>query len=155
MTARDTTEVATFVRAPRAEVYRALLDPDAVQRWMVPEGMTSQVHEFEARDGGSFRISLTYDAPTSEGKTTPRTDSFHGRFASLTADSEVVQVVEFETDDPTLQGEMTITYLLADAEGGTTVTGRHEHVPHGVSAEDNEAGWRMSLDKLARLVEGT
>jgi hypothetical protein len=51
---------------------------------------------------------LTYDLPTTAGKTRGQTDSFHGRFVKLVPDTEVVQVVEFETDDPTLQGEMTI-----------------------------------------------
>ena len=133
-------------------MYRALLDPDAVQRWMVPEGMTSEVHAFDARDG-EFRISLTYDTPTTAGKSSDQTDSFHGHFVRLVPDTEVVQAVEFETDDPTVQGEMTITYLLADADDGTELTGVHENLPPGVSAADNELGWTMSLDKLARLVE--
>jgi uncharacterized protein YndB with AHSA1/START domain len=112
------------------------------------------VHSFEARQGGAFRISLTYDVPTAAGKTSAHTDSFHGRFVKLVPDTEVVQVVEFETADPALEGEMTITYRLADADDGTTLTGVHENLPPGVLPADNELGWGMSLDKLARLVEG-
>jgi uncharacterized protein YndB with AHSA1/START domain len=70
-------------------------------------------------------------------------------------DADAVQVVEFETDDPAMQGEMTITYRLADADGGTELTGLHENLPPGVSPADNELGWSMSIDKLARLVEGS
>jgi uncharacterized protein YndB with AHSA1/START domain len=106
------TRVTRRVRAPRARVYAALLDPAAVQQWMVPEGMTSRIDSFDAHEGGTFRISLTYDEPTTAGKTSPRTDSFHGRFLRLVPDAEVVQAVEFETDDPAMQGEMTITYSL-------------------------------------------
>jgi uncharacterized protein YndB with AHSA1/START domain len=120
---------------------------------MVPDGMTSEVHSFDAREGGTFRISLTYDAPTSSGKTDSQTDSFHGRFVRLEPDTEVVQVVEFESDDPSMAGEMTITYVLSDANGGTDLVGVHENLPPGVSPADNELGWRMSLDKLAELVE--
>jgi hypothetical protein len=36
--------------------------------------VTSQVDAFEAREGGRFRISLTYDAPTGTGKTTAPAD---------------------------------------------------------------------------------
>jgi uncharacterized protein YndB with AHSA1/START domain len=57
------TRVSAHVNAPRPAVYQALLDADAVAKWRVPEGMTSHVHEFDAREGGSFRISLSYDAP--------------------------------------------------------------------------------------------
>ena len=147
------TTLTRHIRAPRAAVYRALLDPDDVRRWMVPEGMTSEVHAFDAHEGGAFRISLTYAAPGATGKTTAHTDTFHGRFVRLVPDTEVVQLVEFETDDPHMQGEMTVTYALADAEGGTVLTGRHENLPPGVRPEDNELGWTMSVGKLAALVE--
>lgn len=151
-----TTRVTQHVRAPRAVVYRLLLDRDAVQRWMVPDGMTSEVHTFEPHEGGAFRISLTYDMPTTAGKTTAQTDSFHGRFVRLVNDTEVVQAVEFETDDPALQGEMTITYSLADADtgGGTVLRGVHESLPPGVAPEENEHGWAMSMVKLAAIAEG-
>jgi len=145
--------VSRHLLAPRATVYRALLDPSLVQQWMVPEGMTSEVHSFVPEEGGGFRISLTYDQPTDTGKTTARTDTFHGRFVRLVPDAEVVQAVEFETDDPGLQGEMTITYTLMDAGDGTDLVGRHEDLPPAVSPADNELGWTMSIEKLARLVE--
>jgi uncharacterized protein YndB with AHSA1/START domain len=149
-----TTELTRIIRAPRTAVYRALLDADAVQGWLVPDGMTSEVHAFDAREGGMFRISLTYTVPGGTGKTSAHTDTFHGRFVRLVPDTEVVQAIEFETDDPRMQGEMTVTYALADADGGTTVTGRHENLPPGVRPEDNELGWSMSMGKLAALVEG-
>jgi uncharacterized protein YndB with AHSA1/START domain len=148
------TSVTRRIRASRAAVYRALLDPEDVRRWMVPDGMTSEVHTFDPREGGEFRISLTYDLPTGTGKTTAHTDTYHGRFVALVPDTEVVQVVEFETDDPAMAGEMTITYRLADGAEGTELLGRHENVPPGVSPEDNELGWRISTGKLAALVEG-
>lgn len=71
---------------------RALLDARAVSKWKVPTGMTCHVHEFDAREGGSFRISLTYEAPTATGKTTPHTDTYHGRFVKLVPNAQVVEV---------------------------------------------------------------
>jgi uncharacterized protein YndB with AHSA1/START domain len=120
---------------------------------MVPDGMTSHVHAFDGREGGIFRISLTYDAKTGAGKTTAQTDTFHGRFVKLVANELVVETVEFETSDPALYGEMTITYALTDADGGTDILGVHDGLPPGVSATDNETGWRMSMAKLAGLLE--
>ena len=151
----STTRVARHLRAPRARVYRALLDPLLVQQWMVPDGMTSHVHSFEAREGGTFRISLTYEQPTSTGKTTAHTDTFHGRFVRLVPDTEVVQAVEFESGDPGLQGEMTITYTLADVDGGTDLVGVHQDLPSGVPPADNELGWSISLGKLACSLSAT
>src|SRR5205809_7788624 len=149
----SSTRISRRMNAPRAIVYHALLDARAVAKWMVPAGMTSQVHAFDAREGGSFRISLTYDAPTGTGKTTAQTDTFHGRFVKLVTNEQVVEVVEFETADPALRGEMTITITLADADGGTDVLAVHDGLPPGLSTVDNEAGWRSSLAKLAAFVE--
>jgi uncharacterized protein YndB with AHSA1/START domain len=148
-----TTRIAHHINAPRSSVYRALLDPESVRQWMVPDQMSSCIHTFEPRESGAFRISLTYDAPTTAGKTNAQTDTFHGRFVRLVPDSEVVQTVEFESDDPAMQGEMRITYTLADAGAGTDLVGLHENLPPGVPPADNELGWSMSIDKLAKLVE--
>jgi uncharacterized protein YndB with AHSA1/START domain len=147
------TRISRRLNAPRSKVYRALLDPRAVATWMVPDGMTSQVHAFDPREGGGFRISLTYDTPTATGKTTAQTDTYHGRFVRLVPGEEVVEVVEFETADPALQGEMTIRFSLADADGGTDLLAVHDRLPPGLSPADNETGWRSSLAKLAALVE--
>jgi uncharacterized protein YndB with AHSA1/START domain len=141
------------VNAPRASVYRVLLDARAVATWMVPTGMTSHVHAFDAREGGAFRISLTYDAPTSAGKTSAYTDTYHGHFVKLVPNEQVVEVLEFETTDPALRGEMTITITLADAAGGTDLVAVHDGLAPGLPPADNETGWRMSLAKLAALVE--
>jgi uncharacterized protein YndB with AHSA1/START domain len=141
------------VNAPRANVYRALIDAQAVTTWMVPIGMTSHVHEFDAREGGLFRISLTYDEPAATGKTSPHTDTYHGHFVKLVPNEKVVEVMEFETTDAAMRGAMTVTYTLSDADGGTDVLAIHDNLPPGVSPADNETGWQTALDKLAALVE--
>lgn len=115
--------------------------------------MSSHVHEFDAREGGSFRISLTYDAPNGTGKSTARTDTYHGRFVKLVPDEQVVEVFEFETADPELGGEMTLTTTLTEADGGTDVLIVHEGIPDSIPAADNETGTRMALANLAGLVE--
>jgi len=148
------TQVSWHVRAPRRAVYRALLDVEAIAAWRVPDGMSSHVHEFDPREGGSFRISLTYDTPGHAGKSAAHTDTYHGRFLRLVPDEQVTEEFEFETDDPDLSGTMTMTTTLTDASDGTDVLVRHEGVPDRVPAADNETGTRMALANLARLVEG-
>ena len=148
-----TTRLTRHITAPRSEVYRALLDPVAVVHWKVPPGMTSEVHEWDAREGGRLRVSLTYNGD-GVGKTTAHTDTYSGYFAELVPDQKVVEVDEFETDDPALRGPMTITVMLTDAEdGGTELVAVHEGLPSGVREEDNELGWTESLTRLAALVE--
>jgi uncharacterized protein YndB with AHSA1/START domain len=122
----SSTRINCHINAPRAAVYRALLDRRAVAKWKVPDGMTAYVPVFDAREGGMFRISLKYDAPTDSGKTETNTDTYHGRFIKLVPDEQVVQVDEFETADPALQGEMTSSITLADADGGTDLFAVHK-----------------------------
>ena len=147
------TRADRHIRAPRSAVYRALLDAGAIAKWRVPAGMSSHVHEFDAREGGSFRISLTYDTPAGSGKSAAHTDTYHGRFVKLVPDEQVVEVFEFETADPELRGEMTMTTTLTEAAGGTDVHVVHEGIPDQVPAADNETGTRMALANLADLVE--
>ena len=149
------TQASRHIRAPRSAVYRALLDAGAIAQWRVPAGMSSHVHEFDAREGGLFRVSLTYDAPTGTGKSASRTDTYHGHFVKLVPDEQVVEVFEFETADPDLRGEMTMTTTLTDADGGTDVLVVHEGVPDKVPPADNETGTRMALAKLAKLTEAS
>lgn len=148
-----TTKLTRRFDAPAAAVYRALVDPDAVSAWMFPDGMSIHIRHFEPRVGGRFRISLTYEGDHGVGKSSARTDTYHGRFVSLVPNERVVETLEFETADPSMQGEMTITFALAEAEGATELSAWHENVPPGISPADNETGWRMALARLGQLVE--
>lgn len=149
------TRVTRRLAAPRERVYSALVDPEAVARWKVPTGMSCEVHEFEGREGGRLRISLTYESTDGVGKTSAHTDTYHGRFVRLVPNELVVEVDEFETSDPALGGEMTITVTLADAEdGGTELVAVHDGLPSGVPVADNELGWSEALARLAVLVDG-
>ena len=149
-----TTEVSRHLAAPRHRVYEALITGDQVAQWRFPSGMSCEIHEFEAVVGGRIRVSLTYTATPGVGKSGSQTDTYSGRFTELVPDELVVEVDEFETDDPEFRGEMTMTLRLADADdGGTRLTASHEGLPEKVSAADNELGWREALDRLARLVE--
>jgi uncharacterized protein YndB with AHSA1/START domain len=147
------------VRAPRSAVYAALLDPRAIEAWRVPDDMTATVEELDPREAGRFRVSLTYRDPDRAGKSAGATDTYTGHFARLVPDEQVVEVVEFETPDPDLTGEMTMTFTLRDVEGGTEggteVELLHEGLPDAVSPQDNATGTRMALTKLAAYVEGT
>lgn len=143
------TRIRRVIPAPRAEVYAALIDPDAIAKWRFPEGMSIRIHAFEAREGGTFRVSLAYETAEGKGKSSTHTDTYHGRFVHLVPGKLVQEEIEFETADPSLQGVMTITTTLADAEGGTLLTAVHAGLPPGLSEADNEAGWKDSLGKLA------
>jgi len=152
---RASTRVSRIIKAPRRAVYRACLDPDALAAWRVPDSMTGQVQFFEAREGSTFRISLTYQDPEHSpgGKTSVDTDTFQGRFIELVPDEKIVEVIEFESQDPSFAGEMTITTGFTDADEGTEITVLCQDIPAGIRPEDNETGSEQALKKLATLIE--
>ena len=98
----SSTHITRHIKAPRAKFYDALIGVDAIARWKVPTGMTSHVHAFEGRGGGTFRISLAYDALTGTRKTSSRTDTYRGRFVQVLPNQRVVEVDEFETANPAI-----------------------------------------------------
>jgi uncharacterized protein YndB with AHSA1/START domain len=152
---RASTQVSKMIKAPRKAVYQACLDPDAVASWRAPENMKGQMHVFDAREGGTFRMSLTYRNPEHSpgGKTSEDTDTFHGRFVELVPCERIVEVIEFESQDPGFAGEMTITTSFADTGEGTVITVLCQDIPPGIRPEDNEMGTKQSLQNLAALFE--
>uniref|UniRef100_UPI00300BE9BA SRPBCC domain-containing protein n=1 Tax=Nocardia sp. SSK8 TaxID=3120154 RepID=UPI00300BE9BA len=151
--AMATTKIGAHINASRAEVYRLLLDGEAVRMWMVPDGMASEVHRFEAEVGGSFSITLIYDEVVGEGRTIPQHDAYFGTFRQLVPNEQVVEVLEFVTEQPEMTGAQTVTFTLTDENGGTRLDVLHEGVPQGLTPADNEVGWQMALRKLVALAE--
>ena len=100
-------------------------------------------------------MSLFYPSsePVYRGKTSEREDRFTARFVELTPPSRIVEAITFDTVDPALSGEMTMVVTFVERDGGTEVTILFENIPSGIRPEDNEAGSRSSLEKLARYVE--
>jgi len=148
-TTNSSTQITKRFKAPINKVYKALIEERAIAEWMVPTGMKSKVHFFESREGGKFRISLTYDEKKSLGKSGGNTDTYHGWFVKLIPNKKVVERMEFETTDPQMKGEMTTTFLLTEIEGETELLAKHEHLPPGLSESDNQKGWELSLENLA------
>ena len=148
----SSTKIRVKIRAPREQVYSALLDPDLVPQWKVPRDMTCHVHEWSPVEGGIFRVSLTY-RDDSVGKTSEHTDTYHGRFTRLIENVEVSDEHEFETSDPSMKGVMTSSIRLDDVDGGTELIATHRNLPTGLSLELNMIGWRESLDRLTMILE--
>ncbi|GAA0335546.1 hypothetical protein GCM10009087_52480 [Sphingomonas oligophenolica] len=148
-------QVSRIIKAPRARVYAACLDPVSLAAWRVPDRMTATVQHFDPRVGGGYRMTLTYRDPRGgKGKTTRDSDSFTGRFVELVPDTKIVEVVAFDSADPGYAGAMTITTSFEDLDESTNVTIAFDGLPPGIRPEDNETGTRQSLAKLAALLEG-
>lgn len=143
------------IAASPHSIYRAYLDPDSILAWRPPKGMRGEIQAFDPRQGGIFRMAFLYDDadhPT-PGKTSAHADMFEGRFQELVPDRRIVEVVEFQSDDPAFAGAMTIATSLVPVAGGTEVIISCTNVPSGISPSDHQIGLASSLDSLAAYTE--
>jgi uncharacterized protein YndB with AHSA1/START domain len=145
-----------IIKASRKRIYQAYVDPQSLVSWLPPQGMIARVDAFEPHEGGAYRIVLTLDGsdPSARGTASEHTDVVCGRFLKLVPNEQIVQSVEFESDDSAFAGEMKMTWTLTEVPGGTEVAIRCENVPAGIRPEDHEAGFRSTLENLAMFVEG-
>jgi uncharacterized protein YndB with AHSA1/START domain len=152
---KRTDSASRVIKALPQNIYKALVDPEALVSWLPPKGMKGHIYEFDARAGGAYRMSLTYVGtdPSVQGKTTEDADVVKGRFLELAPNERIVQLVEFESEDPVFAGEMIMTWSLAAVPEGTAVMIVCENVPEGIRKEDHDVGLRSSLENLALYTE--
>jgi uncharacterized protein YndB with AHSA1/START domain len=149
-----TDRASRVVEAPVARVFHALVDRDALEAWLPPEGMTGRFERFDPTPGGGYRLVLTYaDATDAPGKSSAGSDVVEARFVDIVVDERVVQAVDFVSDDPAFACTMTMTWTVRSLGEATRVDITADDVPDGISAADHAAGMSSSLDNLARHLE--
>lgn len=130
--------------APPDRVYKAFTDPDAMARWLPPNGFVGKVHSMDLKVGGGYTMSFTN---FSSGKS----HSFAGNYVELVPGKKIKYTDKF--DDPNLAGEMKVTVTLTKVMCGTDLKILQEGIPPQIPVEMCMLGWQQSLDGLARLVE--
>ncbi|MFC6964178.1 SRPBCC family protein [Halocatena marina] len=148
-TEEQSVTVNRVIEAPPERVYNAFVDPDELAVWLPPEGFSCEVHEFDASEGGTFRMSFTADSEELE----PYARTFHRTYEELTPNERIVYTESFESDDLGMAGEMTTTVTFEDDPDGTDLTVRQTGIPEKISPENAEEGWTDSLGNLAKLAE--
>ena len=139
-----TVRLHRVLRATPDRVYRAFLDPDAMAKWLPPNGFTGKVHQMDAKVGGSHRMSFT-------NFTTGHSHSFGGQYLELVPNERLRYTDKF--DDSSLPGEMQVTVTLKKVSVGTELNVVQDGVPDQIPAEACYLGWQESLTLLAQLVE--
>ena len=125
-------------------VYKAFIDPDAMSKWLPPNGFTGKVHSMDARVGGSYKMSFTN---FSNGQS----HSFGGDFVELVPNERLVYTDKF--DDPNLPGEMRTTVTIKQVSVGAELNVVQEGIPDMIPVEACYLGWQESLALLKLLVE--
>jgi uncharacterized protein YndB with AHSA1/START domain len=140
----NTIRLHRVLRAAPEKIYRAFLDPDAMVKWLPPNGFTGKVHHVDARVGGTYKMSFT-------NFSTGHSHSFGGKYLELVPHERILHTDNF--DDPNLAGEMQTTVSLKKVSCGTEVTVVQEGVPAVIPPDACYLGWQESLTLLAKLVE--
>lgn len=140
----STIRLHRVLRAPPERVYRAFLEPDAMVKWLPPNGFTARVHSIDARVGGSYRMSFT-------NFSTGSSHSFGGEYQELVPNERIRYSDVF--DDPNLSGTMQATIELKKVFCGTELNITQEGIPDAIPAEACYMGWQESLALLAQLIE--
>jgi uncharacterized protein YndB with AHSA1/START domain len=142
--AENTVRLHRVLRAPAERIYRALLNPDAMAKWLPPFGFTGKVHHIQAEVGGSYKMSFTNLA-------TGHSHSFGGEFLELVPNERIRHTDTF--DDPNLPGRMQTTLSLKTVAVGTELSVVQEGIPSAIPVEECYLGWQESLTLLTQLVE--
>lgn len=140
----NTIRLHYVLRSTPERVYRAFLDPDAVAKWLPPNGFTGKVHHMDARIGGTFSMSFT-------NFTTGKSHAFGGEYLELSPHQRIRHTDRF--DDPDMPGEMVTAIDIRPASCGVDLNIVQEGVPDVIPAEACYLGWQESLALLAKLVE--
>ncbi|MYL42168.1 SRPBCC domain-containing protein [Virgibacillus salexigens] len=142
------------IMASPQTIYQSFINPEALVSWLPPKGMAGHIDMFDPREGGAYRVTLTYEMDHSNsGKTSENTDVAQGKFLELVPDKRIVQSVTFDSEDPEFSGEMTQKWFLETISEGTKVTIVCENVPEGIRKEDHDAGLMSTLENLAIFTE--
>lgn len=121
------------------EVFSAWLDPDHLKQWIAPMG-TASVPLLEPRVGGRYRIDM------------------HGENATYVHQGEYLELesprrLQFTwISDGTEQQSSVVTIELAESDGGTLLTLKHEKLPSTQSAENHQGGWAAIAENLAKVL---
>lgn len=140
----NTIRLHRVLRAAPERVYRAFLDPDAMAKWLPPNGFTGKVQQMDAKVGGTYKMSFT-------NFTSGQSHAFGGKYVELVPNERIRYTDHF--DDPNLKGEIQATITLKKVSVGTELQIVHEGVPDMIPAEACYLGWQESLTLLAKLVE--
>jgi uncharacterized protein YndB with AHSA1/START domain len=151
-----TTQTSREIKASQEKLYKAFTSPEALEIWMAPGDMTGKVHHFDLREGGSYEMSLFYpDADTeSKGKSGAKEDRYTSRFVELKPNKKIVEAVTFHSSDPRLAGEMIMEVSFEPLGNNSLINMIFKNIPDGIKPEDNEKGTGLTLQKLAKYLEG-
>jgi uncharacterized protein YndB with AHSA1/START domain len=132
------------IKTSPEKLYRAFTEPLAIASWLPPYGFLCTVHEMNAQQDGTFKMSF-------HNFSTGSSHSFGGRYVEVKPNEFLKYTDKF--DDPNMPGEMVTSIWLKKTMVGTELKVLQEGIPPMIPVEMCYLGWQESLEKLTKLVE--
>ena len=123
--------------APRALVFRCMIEPEHLTKFWGPTGMSTPIETItiDARPGGVFETVMVNDADGS-------------RYPMRAVYVEVTEPERLVWTNP--ESGMTTTSTFVDLDGSRTEVHIHQtKVPEPFRSGDSQAGFKSSLDRFA------
>ncbi|MGA9698203.1 MULTISPECIES: SRPBCC family protein [Acinetobacter] len=139
----NTVKIHRVFNAPPERVFKAFIDPDALVKWMAPNGFTAKVHHLEAKVGGTYKMSFN-------NFSTGSSQSFGGTYHELIPNQLLRYTDQF--DDPNLPGQIEVIIQLNPVSVGTEVNITQSGIPDVIPVEACYLGWQESLQLLTLLI---
>src|SRR6201984_2704467 len=130
----NTIRLHRVLRATPEKIYKAFLDPDAMAKWLPPNGFTGKVHQMDVKVGGGYKMSFT-------NFTTGKSHSFGGTYLELKPHERIRYTNKFEGGNLPA-GEMQTTVTLKQVLCGTELSIAQEGIPAVIPAEACYLGWQ-------------
>lgn len=142
--ATGTVTLHRVVKSAPEKLFRAFSDPLAYAAWLPPYGFLGEIHSWDFRTGGTYRMSF-------HNFSTGSFHSFGGSFLEIVPNKLIRHTDRFE--NPDLPGAMITTIRLTPVSCGTDLHIVQEGIPEVIPPEMCYLGWQESLDKLIRLTD--
>ncbi len=139
----NTLQLRRTIRAPRAKVFRAWTDPQALKQWFGPPGYPAQAAEVDLRIGGKYRITMRKD-PDGDLK------SHYGTFQEIRPSERLVFTWNYDHRDI---GNTLVTIDFRDLGDQTEIVLTHERFPSPEVRDQHSIGWNGCLDRLEQFVQ--
>jgi len=143
-TAPATLQVRRTFQAPRAKVFQAWTEAQALKRWSAPGDFITPLADVDLRVGGRYRIHMQAPDGTLHKVT--------GTYRVVDPPKKLVYTWFWETKAE--DGETLVTVEFHERGRGTEVVLTHELFPNDEARKSHEMGWTACFEKLATLLEG-
>jgi uncharacterized protein YndB with AHSA1/START domain len=129
------------LRAPRALVFRAFIEPERMKLWWAPRGFQMLSCALDLREGGAWRMRI-------RSEETGAVQTEVGTYREIREPDRLVFTHAWVRSDGTLTSPTVVTVRFTEHDGGTDVAFTQANFVSPAFCQSHEDGWASSLEQL-------